>query len=260
MSERGIRRTWMIAGSIITVVMLAFGLVQVLSVLARTTDPVETDASADGIEELVVTVESGSVEIRGTDSDVISLRGSVTSGLRSTPHSEGVRGDRFVVTADCSGGLGSDFCGVDHVIEVPRSMPVTVRSSNTSITVEDIDAAVDVVTSNDSISADGLGGRVELRTSNDSIRATALSSTHARLHSSNDEITAEFLVAPDRVVVTTSNAPVTIVVPDTDDAYDVELDTSNGEQTAAVRTDPTSGRRLEVSSSNDDVVVRYPQD
>ncbi len=139
-------------------------------------------------------------------------------------------------------------------------MPVTVRSSNTSITVSGIDAAVDVQTSNDSISADRLLGRVVLRTSNDSIRATALSSTDTVLHSSNDEISAEFLVAPERVVVTTSNAPVTIVVPDTDDAYDVELATSNGGQTAAVRTDPTSDRRLEATSSNDDVVVRYPED
>lgn len=258
MSERGIRRTWMIAGSIITVVLLTFGLVQVLSVLARTTDPVQAVAPAGAVEELVVQVESGSVEIRGTDADVVSLRGSVTSGLRSTPHSEGVQGDRFVVTADCSSGLGSDFCGVDHVIEIPRSMPVTVRSSNTAITISDIDATVHVLTSNDSISADRLSGPVDLRTSNDSIRASALSVADARLHSSNDEVSAEFLVAPDRVVVTTSNAPVTIVVPDTDDAYDVELDTSNGEQTAAVRTDPTSGRRIEVSSSNDDVVVRYP--
>ena len=58
------------------------------------------------------------------------------------------------------------------------------------------------------------------------------------------------------------NAPTTaastVVLPDTPDAYAVDIDTDNGNVRNDVRTDPTSSRTITVSSDNGSVTVRYP--
>ena len=91
-----VRRAWWIGGSVVTAVVLVWGLVQVVGVLGRSTESVA--------EELVVDLAGGSVEIRGTDRDELRVRGEVTSGLTTTSHREELEGSRFVVASACTGG------------------------------------------------------------------------------------------------------------------------------------------------------------
>jgi len=254
------RRVWTTLGSVLTVVVLASVLLQVLGVLGRSSVRVDRELSADGIEALVVDVTEGSVEIRGTDSTRIRVTGSVHSGLATTEHTERTEGTRFVVRARCPGITAANFCSVDHVIDVPRGLHVVVRSRNTSVVLSDLSGSVDVTTSDASVEADRLSGPLTIRTSNDSIDARDMRSTSNRFETSNGRVRAEFVVEPETVQVSTSEDSVAIVVPDTPATYAVGLDTSNDEQITSVRTDPSSPRRIDVDTSNGGIVVRYPRD
>ena len=50
----------------------------------------------------------------------------------------------------------------------------------------------------------------------------------------------------------------TVVLPDTPDAYAVDIDTDNGSEHNDVRTDPASSRTITLSSDNGNVTLRYP--
>ncbi len=254
-----VRRAWRIGGTVLTVGVLIWGLVQVVGLLGRSTSAVDVELEADGIEELVVEVAGGSVEIRGTDDELVRVRGEVTSGLTTTRHREQRVGDRFVVSSECVGGPLSTFCAVDHVIEVPRAMPVLVRSSETSVTLVELTGRVDVETRNDAVRGRGLHGpEVRIETTNAEVELRSMRAPVVAVRTTNDAVRATFDEPIDQLDVDTSNGAVEVVLPDTPDPYAVALDTSNGEEVVSVRTDPTAQRRVTVRTSNDDVSVRYP--
>lgn len=254
-----VRRAWRIGGTVVTVVVLTWGLVQVVGVLGRSTAAVDVELEAAGIEELLVEVASGSIEIRGTDDELVRVRGEVTSGLTSTRHREQLVGGRFVVSSECVGGPLSTFCAVDHVIEVPRAMPVVVRSSETSVRLEGLTGRVDVETRNDAVTGDELSGsEVRIESRNAPVALNSVRSPVVSVRTANDAVTTAFDEPVDQLTIDSSNGAVEVVLPDTPDPYAVALDTSNGAEVVSVRTDPTALRRVTVRTSNDDISVRYP--
>ena len=254
-----VRRAWWIGGSVVTAVVLVWGLVQVVGVLGRSTESVAVTRSSTGVEELVVDLAGGSVEIRGTDRDELRVRGEVTSGLTTTSHREELEGSRFVVASACTGGPLSSFCEVDHVIEVPSDLSVVVRSSDTAVTRVGLDGRVDVETSDAAVRGERLTGpEVRIETSNSEVELRGVRAPATRVRTSNAAVTTTFDEPVDEVDVDTSNEAIEIVLADTADPYAVDLDTSNGAQTISVRTDPTATRRVTARTSNDDITVRYP--
>ncbi len=249
---------WRIGGSVVTVGVLAMALVNLLGLLAFHRDPVDLTVVADGLRTLEVAVESGRVEIVGVEAPTLRVEGTVTSGLVNTRHDEVRDGDRYVVRSSCKGGPASNWCEVDYRIEVPADLTVLVDSDNSAVTVRDLRGTVDVRTTNSDLRAEALTGDVSLSTSNDDIIATGLGSGRTRLQTSNDRVRAEFARPPRDVEIATSNDSVDVVVPDTADTYAVDVETSNGNQRADIRTDPTSPRRLVVRTSNGDVRISYP--
>jgi hypothetical protein len=249
---------WRIGGSVLTVVVLAMALVNLLGWLAYHQVRIDTDASADDLDALVVEVDSGSVEIVGVDSPTIHVEGTVTSGLVRTRHDELVDGERFVVRSSCPSGLLSNYCEVTYRIEVPEALTVRVDARDAQVTVRDLRGAVDVATTNDVVRADSLAGEVSLESSNDDVLASGMGPGAVRIVTSNARVEAGFSEPPARVEIQTSNDDVDVVVPDTDDVYAVDLSTSNGTPRAEIRTDPTSDRVLAVRTSNGDVRVGYP--
>jgi hypothetical protein len=253
------RTAWLVGGSLLTIVTVAWGLVQTVGVLGRSTDRVEVTRSADGIEELLVEVAGGSVEIRGTDRDEIRVTGTVTSGLTSTRHDEQVEGDRFVVSSACTGGPVSTFCAVDHLIEVPQGLAVVVRSDDTAVTLSGLAGSIDVETSAASIDGEQLSGpELRLRTSDANVSVRGVSTPIASVRSSNGDVDMSFDEPTELVEVDTSEGAIRLVLPDTPDPYAVDVATSNGAETVSVRTDPVGERRIVARSSNADVSVTYP--
>lgn len=255
---RRYRTPWRIVGSIIAVLLLLGGVARVVGVLADREVRVDEVVDPVGRDALVVELPNSRVEVVGADVEVVTVRGSSTSGLRERGVEVDVEGDRIVVSMECHDWLSLGDCGADLRVEVPRSLAVEIDAPNSELTLRDLDAAVRARSSNTDLVAVGLGGPTVLETSNSSITATAMRSADVELLTSNDRVRLEFIEPPRSAVVRTSNDAVEVVLPDTADFYDVRLQTSNGRSSSEVRSDPDSDRLVQVDTSNDDVVVRYP--
>ena len=222
MSGRGgrARTWWRVLGSLLTIVVVGWVVLQVVAVLARSEAPVDAVAAAEGLATLVVELDGGSLEVRGTDGDQVVLAGTLVSGWRTNELERRRDGDELVLRTDCPDGPIDSFCSADLVVEVPRELAVRVRSNDTSVQLIGLAGDLDVATSNDAVLGDDLAGE------------------HVRVRSSNDRVE--------------------VVVPDSEASYVVDTATSNGSTSTDVRSDPAATRRIDVRTSNDDVVVRYP--
>ena len=254
---RRYRPWWRVIGSLIAVVMLVSGVGRVVGELAERSEPVDEVIDADGVDGLEVRLADSDVEVVGADVAEVTISGSVTSGLRRSDF-RAVRSDDLVlVTMSCGRWQAFHDCSADLRIEVPRDLAVTIDTPNSELTLRDLGGRVDAASTNSSMSVAGLSGPTRLRATNASVEALGLRARDVDIETSNDDVRAEFVVAPDTVVIRSTNAAATVVVPDTDDFYRLQLSTSNAETTADVRSDPDSERTLQIRTSNDDIVVRY---
>ncbi len=249
---------WRSIGSIVAVVMLLGGVARVVGALAERREPVDEVVDAAGIDSLRIELSNSDVVVVGADVENISITGTVTSGLRRSDFRAGAEGGRVLVTLGCGPMQAFHDCSADLHIEVPRDLAVSVDAPNTALAVRDLTGPVHASTSNSSLSVAALDGPVRLRATNGSVEATGLRSDEVDVATSNDDVELEFLESPRSVVVRSTNAAATVVVPDDDAFYDLQLSTSNGDTRAEVRADPDSERLMRVTTSNDDIVVRYP--
>lgn len=258
--SRSTRLTWLVLGSIVTAAMIASATLQIVELVGQDTVEVEREFASATVDRLLVEIESGSVEVRGTDAATATVTGTVRSGLSTATHEEVVSDGRLLVRVDCPSVLLSGRCDADLLIEIPHHVTVVVRSTNTSVALSDLRGRVDARTSDSGLRAERIDttAPVDLVSSNSDIKATAMATPRLSLRTSNSSVTAELVVEPSHLRVRSSNGSADVVIPDTDAAYDVTLETSNGEQQVGVRTDPTSERHIDVRTSNGDARVSYP--
>jgi hypothetical protein len=253
------RSWWLVVGSAVTILLLVWGVVQTASWLARTETSVQLAEPGDGLGEVRIEMDNGSLVVRSTSGDEIQVTGTLVSDLVEPDVDQRREGDRWVMRVRCSLGFLPTACGSNLELAVPEDLRVTVRASNTPVRLVGVRSELDVATSNNAVEGDDLSGRrVRVRTSNDRVELSGLRVADVETTTSNDRVALAFEDAPDAVVVRTSNDRVQVVVPDTPVPFAVDLRTSNGSATNQVRSDPTSDRRIDVRTSNDDVTVRYP--
>jgi hypothetical protein len=253
------RRWWQLAGSVATVALLAWGVLQVVALLARTEQEVRAGEDAAGLEEVVLDAQRSSVSVRGTDGAQVLLDGRLVSDVREARLHTHRDGARWLVEVRCDQRFLPSACGADLELAVPDGIAVRLQTSNAPIRLVGLTAPVDATTSNAPIRGADLGGPLRLRTSNHSVELRGLRSTRVDVQSSNGGLLAEFAAAPDAVSLRTSNDDVDVVVPDRSGPYALDLSTSNGSAAGSVRSDPSARRRVEVRTSNADVTVRYPR-
>ncbi len=251
------RGWWRVIGSVVAIAMLVAGVVNVVGKLSERTETVDRSLSTEGIGSLQVEVDSSELEIVGGSGDRIVVTGTIVTGLRRTELVVDGRDGVAVVQLDCHRGP-LDACGGSLRIEVPQELDVSVDAPDTGVSLDGLDGDVEVRSTNSAIAASFLSGRVRLHTTNDSVVAGALRSSDVEVTTSNDRVELAFEVEPRSVVVETSNDAVLVVVPNTEEFYDLQLATSNASTSAEVRSDPDSDRRIAVETSNDDIVVTYP--
>ncbi len=250
---------WRVLGSVLAVSLLAFGVPEVVSVLAHHVTAFQSQFSTVGLHTLEIDSDSGSVRIIGSalPSSLGEVTTLVSDGLLATTHHQRRVGDRLVLTASCP-TLWSAFCSVDYVVAVPSSVSVIVHTDNGSIRAQDLRAGADLETDNSSITVDHLSGSVTLSTDNGDVTGSNLGSRQVVADTDNGSITLTLAAVPDSVRSQTDNGSITMVVPDTTDAYRLDVGTSQGSVTTPVRTDPTAPRVLSAHTDNGDVTITYP--
>jgi DUF4097 and DUF4098 domain-containing protein YvlB len=249
------RGWWRVLGSIFAVVLLAMVVLQVLSIIARSTETVRTVHDLDGVDRLEVLASNGDVRISAVDRDDVLVVAEVSHGLRRTRTEVEVIDGVLTTSEDCPVLVGR--CWVDYRIEVPRDLRVEVAANNGTITARALRGSATLRSDNGTVDAVGLRGPARLESDNGDVRAEALEATEVEARSSNGDVLVDLQVVPTRVVAESDNGDVELRVPRSEDAYDLDLGTDNGSEFGQLRTDPDSDRTLVVRSDNGDVTVGY---
>jgi hypothetical protein len=255
-SRGGSRIAWIIAGGILTIVMVTWGALTVVDLLAHERSRAVITFT-EPVRVIDVSNSAGSVSIEGTTASAVTIDASLSRGLGKPSHHEDVEGDRLVVRASCPVFI-ANFCDVDYHIAVPDGADVVVRSSGGSITLSSLHGSIDASSSGGGVHVAGTSGPLELRSSDGTVSGTDLRSDHVDASSSGGGVQLTFTEPPTDVRASSSDGGVTVEVPNTADAYHVDANSSDGTARTLVRTDPSSTRNIRATSSGGSVTVRYP--
>ena len=250
------RRAWLIGGSILTVLVLGGATMNAVGLIAREEQTVVTEIDAAGLTALDVHVDAGSIEVVGTDTDVVRIEAELTHGLRRTGNRAEVEGDTLFVRSSCP--LFGQWCEADYRIEVPAELAVRLDIDDGHLTVRDVDGPVEADGDDGSMELTRLSGDVVADTENGRVIGAGLRSQVVDADSDNGSVRLTFAEPPRRVEATSDNGEVEIVLPDDDTTYLVDIDTDRGSTDIGVRTDPDSDRLIIGRTQNGSVTVRYP--
>jgi hypothetical protein len=246
----------------------------------RTTTKVVSFGGADlpnGITSVSVK-GAGDVTVLGKpigsdDAEQVRVKQRVVRGLRSVKVSSRVRGSTLELASVCPSF--SSVCTVDFEIILPDNVKldlnssggdVTVRnqrvglaarSSGGTVSVYDVSGSVDVRSSGGDLLLERVAGNIKGHTSGGDVMGVALDSSDASLSSSGGEVNVTFVRAPTRVKATSSGGDVLVLLPPGSQSYAASAESSGGDNSVGVRTDPASSNRVEVRSSGGDARIEY---
>lgn len=250
------RRAWIVGGSVLAAAVLLIGTVQVISAMARDTETVVRTFPAGDVALVDVRNPNGRVEVLGGDVPEITMTAEITHGLRRTRHSAAVEGNVLRMRSSCP--VIGTWCRVEHRLVVPRRMSVAVDVENGRLILRDLTGGIRADADNGEIELTRLSGDLEVSTDNGRVESSGLTSDRVDARTQNGRVRLAFTEPPTSVEARSRNGRVDVVVPQTQDAYRVDLDTTNGSTDVGVRSDPTSRRSIVGRTQNGDVTVRYP--
>ncbi|MGA8988496.1 DUF4097 family beta strand repeat-containing protein [Aeromicrobium sp.] len=139
-------RTLLTVVGTVLIVGVIVGLVLGASLLKRDTRVSTSVVELDGSAQVVIDGGSADVTlVEGVD-DVVSISARITSGLRETQFALGRRGDEIKIASACQSWL-SPGCGVAVTLEIPKGLPVVVRTTSGNVVTDALTEGVLTVTS-----------------------------------------------------------------------------------------------------------------
>lgn len=250
------RRAWRVAGAVVAVVTLVWGVLQVVVVLAHDVRTVEATFDGTDLRHVDVHLDSGSLVLVGTDSPSVRVSARVEDGLVATTTSERLEDGRLEVRSSCP-AVGSNFCHAAYVVEVPAGVDVVVRLGDAGAVVQGIDGTVDVSADTGGVELRDVQGDVAVSTDTGSIDADGLDSARASFRTDTGAVRATFATAPGTVDASTDTGRVDLVVPDVPGAYRLDVSSRTGSVSTPVRTDPAADRTIAVRTTTGAITVTY---
>jgi Putative adhesin len=248
---------WKMVGGVLAVGTVGWGAFNIVSVLAHGERTEVRTYPAAEVDVIDVQNADGSVTVEGTPGrDEITVTAEISDGLLETDVSQQLADGQLDLRGSCP-AVGSDWCDVSYTVEVPADIQVRADADNGRLRVSGIDGQVDLSGDNSSIEITDVSGSLTVGSDNGSITATGLTSDTVMAETDNGSTLLEFLEPPTTVEARSDNGSVEVIVPNTPDAYAVDMSTDNGEETREIRTDPTSSRRITIETDNGDATVRY---
>jgi hypothetical protein len=134
-----------VIGTIATVAMLG-GLVLGASLIRRETRVATADVELGDAAQLVINAGTANVRLVEGEEGMVRIRARITSGLQKTDYQLGRRDNEIKIVSDCRTWL-SPGCGVSATLEVPKGMPIVVKSTSGNVSADSLAEGVLTVTS-----------------------------------------------------------------------------------------------------------------
>lgn len=247
---------WKIVGTVLAVPMLVFGATQTASALAHS-QRTETDiVPVAGITGVDVNNRAGRVRIIGVeDATDIRVRARIDDGFRRSGHTVTTDGGVVKVQGSCP-NYGSTWCQVRYTIEVPNTLPVSIRAEG-SIEVTDMTGGVEASSNSSPITLARVDGDLELGADQGSITAEGIRSARVSANADQGRIALVFAESPNTVTAEADQGSIEIVLPDRTVAFATDVSADQGDVTDLVDRDLDSPRSIVAHADQGDVTLIY---
>jgi hypothetical protein len=236
---------------LIAVVLVITVLSAVLRPAASTNQQFELAANAG----LAVNVGNATLDFVPSADDRIHVEVSGFSWGNDASVESDDSGSITELSGGCRGGWFS-FCRMSLEVALPADLPLLVRGTNGSITVEGLTGDLELQTSNGAVEVSGSAGILDLRSTNGGITLEDSESPRVETTTTNGRIDLEFDAAPRSVTATSTNGGVSIRVPDDGEEYRVDAETVNGGvDTDSIPTDDDAARSLTAQTTNGGITI-----
>jgi hypothetical protein len=246
------RTLWRLGGSALTVAMLGFGTLQVVSQVAYDRTSGARDVTS-AVRVVDVRIDSGSIDVLGDPGrTTVHVRRDVERGLVHTSIDERIEGDTLVIRASCP--FLSAHCAARYHLDVPRDVRVLAHADG-NVRVAGVRGGVDAHVGQGRVTLVDVTGTLRAHTAEGSVHASDLRSTVVDVSAGEGSVNLGFAADPTRVVAHSSQGGVHVVVPSDRVTYRVDAHASEGSTDVRVPTDPSSDRHITVRSGQGGVTV-----
>ena len=250
------RLVWKIVGIVVAVPLLLFGATQTALALAHSQRTESVTVPADGITGVNVANSAGRVRIIGVeDATEIRVRARIDDGFRRSGHSVTTEDGILKVRGSCP-NFGSTWCIVRYTIEVPDTLPVSIRADG-SIEVTDMTGGVEASSDSSPITLVRVDGDLALDADQGRITAEDIRSANVSAHADQGRITLGFAESPQTVTAEADQGSIEIVLPDRTVAFATDVSADQGDVTDLVDRDLDSPRSIVAHADQGDVTLTY---
>lgn len=253
----GVRRAWLVVGSLASVPILGIGLVQAASILAHEEHTEVATVDARDLSGVIVDNGAGSVSVVGVDdARSVTVHARVSEGLRATGHEIASRDGHLVVRGSCPLS-GSEWCGVDYTIEVPEDLGVDVDARG-GVTISDTSGGVDA-RSRSHVELMRVGGEVSVSANEGRVEGRELSADRVVAGADHGLVVLEFATSPHAIDVEADHGTVDVVLPYEEDVFYAPPDTEADQGTVSdrINQDPRSDRTIAAKADHGNITIRY---
>ncbi|MCP2031077.1 hypothetical protein L1277_001168 [Okibacterium sp. HSC-33S16] len=262
--SRGLRLTLLIGIPLVIlalIVVFTIGLTNAIrSVVAGSGDSsaVLSEKRADAGSSVSIDLPNAAITLGASDDEQVQVTMRGTSSGEKPRLSVGTNDDG---ETEISGGCPRGWflfnrCSVRVEVLLPAELDVELDGQNGSVTATGLDGNLDLSTTNGTLRIEESSGRLDLETTNGRIELADASSPNVDAETTNGTVQMQFSAAPDVVSARSTNGEISVSVPDDDESYRVDADTTNGKvDTADIRTDPDADRSITARTTNGRVTV-----
>lgn len=214
------------------------GLVLGASLLKRETRVSTSVVDLDGSAQVVIDAGSADVTLVEGEEGLVKIRARITSGLRATDFALGRRGDEIKIASGCQTWL-SPGCGVSATLEIPKGMPVVVKTTSGDVVADSLTEGVLTV-------ASGTGD----------ISVSDLEVDEFSAETGDGNIRASFSTQPFGFKATTGAGDIRATIPTGKRSYVVTAASKSGKVSNSLETDEGGAGLIRVRSDSGDIDLR----
>ncbi|MEO6999376.1 MAG: DUF4097 family beta strand repeat-containing protein [Terracoccus sp.] len=182
---------------------------------------------------------AGDVEVAGgAAAGTVEVTRRVPRGSDSSSTGETWQGNTLVIDADPGCGPLVFGCSVDYTIRVPDGTTVAIDTGSGDLKLG------------------GTLGAVDVKSGSGDIKAKQLQAADIAARTGSGDIDLGLSESPNQLTVKTGSGDVDVTVPSAE-TYTVVVQSGSGDDHVTVKTDPTSPRKVQITTGSGDVKLGY---
>jgi len=253
-------RYWLIAGVLITVIVIMVGGTFVMLSLFGSATPTEEQqhqAYQRSVSRVELDVDSGDISISAGGSGQVVVERLLR--WRKTKPQVGAEwdGDTLHLSGRCP---DQKDCTVSYQVRVPAGVSVRAHTIDGNISVADVTGELDLRNESGDVTVRNSAGPVRIMGDAGNVTGTGLRSGSVDLQTKDGDVALAFAAVPTSVRVVLTDGSVKIAVPRTGtgiDGYHVQASTAAGQRNVHVDEDSAGKRSIYAQLVAGDVTVDY---